>query len=51
MASRTLGPNLDFFRQAIIAGNLKNQELNEQLLQSGLDHAIIDYVKGVIDRS
>lgn len=51
MASKTLGPNLDFLRQAITAGDLKNQALNEQLLQSGLDNTIIEYVKGIIDRS
>ena len=46
--SRTLGPNLNFLRQAIITGNFSPEEVIAQTAQSGLEKSIIDYLQNIV---
>jgi len=46
--SRTLGPDLDFLRQAILTGNFNVNELNSRLRSSGLDSGVSDYLQTII---
>lgn len=46
--SRTLGPNWDFLRRAVITGNFNPNEINISLANSGLDQRITGYLQKVV---
>lgn len=46
--SRTLGPDLDFLRQAIEDGNYQIRELQTQINGVGLDPTITEYLRDII---
>ncbi len=48
--SRTLGPDLDFLRRALITNNGNPAEIDSQILHSGLQPAITSYVRGIISK-
>jgi hypothetical protein len=49
-SSRTLGPDLDFLRNAIINRNFDQQQVDPIIEQLPLDEAIVGYLKNVASR-
>ncbi|MDR3643403.1 MAG: hypothetical protein P4L74_07330 [Candidatus Doudnabacteria bacterium] len=48
--SRTLGPDLDFLRRAIITGNFRASTVNEMIKASGLDDSLVSYLQTITDK-
>jgi hypothetical protein len=48
--SKTLGPNLDFLRHAIVTGNVDARVITENLANAGLKEQVLDYLINILPK-
>lgn len=48
--SKTLGPDVDFLRQAILSGSFNADEIHSKIENTNLDRNIIDFLQNIIGK-